>query len=193
MPRHKEYDREDVIKSITRLFWERGYTATSMSAIVTKSGLNSASLYKEFGDKESLFQVCLAYFYEKGYQPFIQPLIHTPNITGIQQFLNRAVKNVHSEEFKGCLLVNALDNRRTISDQSVKLAETYFEKMQLYLEKAIINSQSSGEIPTQKDPKLLANHVICMIKGIAIHGQSQNNKRHAQGIVDLVAHSLTAE
>lgn len=42
-----------------RLFWERGYEATSMQELVETLGINRASLYATFGDKAQLFEAAL--------------------------------------------------------------------------------------------------------------------------------------
>ena len=62
MPRTKVYDREDVLRKAVDVFWRKGYRACSVSDLVESTGLNTASMYKEFGDKGGLFVESLEYY-----------------------------------------------------------------------------------------------------------------------------------
>jgi len=62
MNRPRQYDREEVLAKTTNLFWERGFEATSMNDIVTRTGVQKFSIYNEFGDKEKLFLACIDHY-----------------------------------------------------------------------------------------------------------------------------------
>ena len=56
MPRVKLFDEKDVLNKATDLFWKQGFAATSVQDLVSHLGINRASLYDTFGDKEKLFK-----------------------------------------------------------------------------------------------------------------------------------------
>lgn len=62
MARPRGFDPEDALEKATRLFWEKGYGATSMQDLVEAMGINRFSLYETFGDKQALFQKALAHY-----------------------------------------------------------------------------------------------------------------------------------
>lgn len=68
--RPRTFDREDALNSAMKLFWRKGYTATSMSDLYEVMGINSPSLYAAFGSKEALYEEVLAH-YEKRIAPLI--------------------------------------------------------------------------------------------------------------------------
>ena len=55
MPRVKRFNEDEVLAKAMHLFWERGYSATSIQDLVDRLGINRASLYATYGGKEELF------------------------------------------------------------------------------------------------------------------------------------------
>ncbi len=119
MVRHKEYDRHDVLDKAVSLFWQNGYKATSVTDIVHATGLNTASMYKEFGDRDGLFEEALEHYYEHKISRILQILIDEPNIKGIEGYLEYIVNSAASGEYKGCLMVNSLAEKMPFADRPV--------------------------------------------------------------------------
>ena len=63
MARPREFDEDRVIEVLTRVFWEKGYEATSMQDLVKATGLLKGSLYGAFGDKKALYMKVWESFY----------------------------------------------------------------------------------------------------------------------------------
>src|SRR5215469_15173468 len=55
MPRPREFEPDEVLDTVMRQFWERGYRATSVDDLVRASGVKPGSLYSAFpGGKHAL-------------------------------------------------------------------------------------------------------------------------------------------
>ena len=46
MARPRDFDADEALQEAMRLFWERGYQATTMPALVDATGVQRASLYR---------------------------------------------------------------------------------------------------------------------------------------------------
>src|SRR5215213_10309770 len=55
MARPREFDPEVVLEEVMRVFWAKGYNATSLDDLCEATQLNRSSLYAAFGDKHALF------------------------------------------------------------------------------------------------------------------------------------------
>ncbi|QWW66214.1 TetR/AcrR family transcriptional regulator [Rhizobium sp. WYJ-E13] len=62
--RPRAFDREAALANATRLFWEKGFEATSITDLTEAMGIGSPSLYAAFGSKEALYAEALNYYHE---------------------------------------------------------------------------------------------------------------------------------
>lgn len=63
--RPRAFDREAALDTATRLFWRKGYAATSISDLTGAMGIGSPSLYAAFGSKDELYAEALRHFGER--------------------------------------------------------------------------------------------------------------------------------
>lgn len=105
--RPRLFDEEAALDRITALFWQKGYSQTSMADLVAASGIHRSSLYSTFGTKEELFAKVLRRYLAARMEGFAT-LIQTagPGVEGIHTFLellrNEAISGGGQD---GCLLV----------------------------------------------------------------------------------------
>ncbi|AJE45804.1 TetR/AcrR family transcriptional regulator [Celeribacter indicus] len=62
--RPRAFDREAALAKATRLFWARGYEATSISELTAAMEIGAPSLYAAFGSKEALYAEAVRYYRE---------------------------------------------------------------------------------------------------------------------------------
>jgi TetR/AcrR family transcriptional repressor of nem operon len=107
--RPRLFDEEAVLDELTALFWEKGYSQTSMADLVDATGVHKSSLYSTFGSKEELFSKILRR-YLAGRMDALSALIEEagPGIEGIHAFLELMRGNIISGgNRQGCLLANS--------------------------------------------------------------------------------------
>ena len=61
--RPREFDRVTALAKATRLFWTKGYEATSIADLTDEMGIGTKSLYAAFGSKDELYAEALKYYY----------------------------------------------------------------------------------------------------------------------------------
>src|SRR5262249_14372397 len=65
MPRPREFDIEAALDCAMRVFWAKGYEATSLDDLCAATGLSRSSLYAAFGDKRGLLLQSLDRYVER--------------------------------------------------------------------------------------------------------------------------------
>src|SRR5687767_835312 len=68
--RPRAFDREEALAQAMRLFWRKGFEATSISDLTAAMGIGSPSLYAAFGSKEALYVEAL-HHYGENFEPLV--------------------------------------------------------------------------------------------------------------------------
>lgn len=189
--RHKEYDREDVLEKAVQLFWQRGYKASSVADLVKATGLNSASMYKEFGGKDGLFEQSLTHYREQRLAARIQGLKDEPNLKGVLAFLENVVEGAMGKTYKGCLMMNHLTQKHSISNAAAGLIDSFCSDIEDLMEGALRNAQEAGDISDTKDPVALASFVMCSLHGLVLYGQRPDRKDHIPKLHGVIVAALS--
>lgn len=162
MARNVEFNEEEAIQKAMEVFWEKGYSGTSLRDLTDAMKINSSSLYNTIGDKQELFVRCVKHYtairkkdLQKRMSSAASPL------TILVDYINDAV-NVILSEANGCMAVKTAfelggnDNR--VKD--ILKADSDFNYQ--FLCSTIKKAKEHGEISPEEDPELLADYFISM-------------------------------
>ena len=62
MGRIKQFSRVEVLEKAIPLFWEKGFSETTVQDLEAVTGVNKSGLYSEFQNKEDLFMASLKHY-----------------------------------------------------------------------------------------------------------------------------------
>ena len=171
MGRTKRYDRLEVLDKAMSLFWQKGYLATSMAELTETTGLNTASMYKEFGDKDGFFEAVLRRYRESVMGARFDILTETPDLRGVEAFIEDVSFGASQPAYRGCLMLNHIPQKHAISREAGKLIDDFCASMEAHLETALSNAQRAGSLPETKDPAVLAKYIMCCVHGLVLYGR----------------------
>ena len=186
MPWEKTFEESDVIEQAMRVFWEKGYAATSISDITEATGVKRGSLYNAFDGKHELFvRGLLKYDIERRQQKLRQlEDIEDPR-KAISMFFDHLVKDsLCDPEKKGCLLVNTALEYSLHDDEVQEIVSDAYKELTAFFEKAIKRGQRCGEIPHAIEPRPTAKALIALSAGIRVLGRGAFGKTSLQQIAE---------
>ncbi|GAA0196544.1 TetR/AcrR family transcriptional regulator [Fulvivirga kasyanovii] len=187
MPRVKLFDEKEVLTKAMNLFWKQGYSATSIQDLVAHLGINRASLYDTFGDKEKLFKKSFELYQQQSIQKVNQLFENQPNVKeGFSELFNSSISQaVADKDRKGCFAVN---NTTELVPNNVSCSEILssnrraFESLFYeYLKKG----QKNGQLKEGKDLHSLASFLFVVYNGILVVSKIQTNKKELTDSVNL--------
>ena len=152
------------------LFWKKGYAATSVQDLVQALGINRASLYTTFGDKEQLFQKAFDLYRATNIAGLKRFFSHEPNVKqGFQKLFAMALANGASDaDRKGCFVVNTttelMPHDTTMRGILKKNQELFTGLFKDYLEMG----EEKGQFARGKDLQALASLLFLIYNGIKV-------------------------
>lgn len=123
------FDRNDVIDKSIELFWQNGFSASSMQQVVKTTGLKPGSIYHAFGNKEALFREALESYARKGLLQIRSVLDTAPSVgAGICMLFEKNVQESIRKDYCSCFLVKtqlelAAEGNKLHELASAKLSE----------------------------------------------------------------------
>jgi len=191
MPKSVLFDRDEVIRNVTDLFWEKGYNGTSMQDLVDATGLNRSSIYNTFGDKFQLFNESLKY-----YKNFQNDLIDKARSSSkspkaaIEKLFNGVWEEMNSTSEKGCYLSNCATELSNTDPRIFNFLSKNKEAVVKSFKLLIEDAQKLGEINSNKKAEVLANYLFSSLQGLRVTSMIDRDKEHIKGISQLILQSL---
>jgi TetR/AcrR family transcriptional repressor of nem operon len=190
--RPREFDPDQVLNSAMHAFWAKGYEATSLSDLMSATGLHKGSLYQAFGDKHSLFIRALNLYLEDMLRQKndILKQASTP-LSGLREVAHAMVEIADDSPCpKGCMVMNALTELAPHDPEVKEILMAHMQSMQRSIREAIELGQKAGEISPDKSPEVLTSLVTTFMAGIATTLKGQLSKARAHELLDAQLEAL---
>lgn len=168
--RPRGFDRAEALETAMRLFWSRGFEATSISDLTHAMGINPPALYGAFGDKKRLFLEAVD-LYEQGPGCFgQQALTQEPTAeAAVRRLMVDAVKMfTHPDNPGGCMVMSGSTNYTAESDDIREALAERRRFAERTVRARIKAGQQAGELAEDADVDALAGAVTAVLYGLAV-------------------------
>ncbi|MBU2998098.1 TetR/AcrR family transcriptional regulator [Cellulophaga baltica] len=179
MPRVKLFDENEVLVKAMNLFWKQGYSATSVQDLVSHLGINRASIYDTFGDKDKLFKKSFQLYRKQSREGLIQFFENKQNVKiGFSELFKNAIQEaINDKERKGCFVVNTITelvpNDESLNEVLEINKQDFINIFFEYLKKG----KEIGQLKTNQDLKSLATLFYTLYNGIRVVSKVRPNKK----------------
>jgi TetR/AcrR family transcriptional repressor of nem operon len=194
MPRIPEYDRAEVVHAAMLVFWERGYSQTSVTDLVAATGLQPGSLYAAFGNKKGVFLEVLEVYHQR----FLRRIDELGQselsvVDGIRRMLRDIAEDASSAEgSRGCLAVNALLEMANHEPDIARLLERHNQNIRRAFARIIESAQQAGDIAAARPPAAAAAFLVNNIWGMRVMCKGCADREAMDAVVDGVIAGLVA-
>lgn len=168
--RPREFDREKALDTAMRLFWSRGYEATSISDLTKAMHITPPALYSAFGDKKRLFLEAV-----QRYEQQVGCFAHKALTEGptaeraIGRLLLGAVKSfTDPKNPKGCLVVLGATNCTIVSADIFEAVAERRRLAESAVRARIAAGQRAGELSELANVDALTGMVTATLYGLAL-------------------------
>lgn len=187
MPRVKLFDENEVLTKAMNLFWKQGYSATSVQDLVSHLGINRASIYDTFGDKEKLFKKSFALYRKINIEGLNQFLQSRPDIkSGFSELFDNAIQEaISDEDKKGCFVVNTTTELTPNDESLYEVLETNKQDFINIFFEYLKKGKESGQLNSSQDLKSLATLFYTLYNGIRIVSKIRPNEKELKDSVHL--------
>lgn len=148
-----------IVSAAWKLFYDKGYDATTVEDIVWESGTSKGSFYHYFESKDALLS-SLSYLFDNKYMELETELQSKGSVVESLLFLNEELFGMIEDSVDISLLSRLFSTQLTIKgEQSLLDRDRFYYKL---IKKLVQNGQESGEITTSMTAKeIVKYYAIC--------------------------------
>ncbi len=188
MPKQKQFDKGVVLKKAMNLFWEKGYHATSMQNLVDVLGINRASLYATFDNKEELFISALRQYKEEAStyrKDFKQKIASKGARSFLKSFFEAELRSMEKDKAKrGCFIVNSMTEFGIREGDVSSMLQGNSEDFLGWFVEVIALGQQRKEIDLSYTSEELGYHLFSFFCGLKVISKFEKNHYRLRRTVD---------
>ncbi len=161
------YEDSNIIKKAQQVFWQKGYSATSLSDLQKATGAGAGSFYNTFkGGKKEVFQKAVQ---ERrlAFNAFQNELTKSESpLELIKDFFRSIAKADQNEHLKGCIIANTVVEMTFVDEDLESSAVHILKEVEQMFTEVIKTEQLKGTIKTQTSPEILGKYLITFWCGL---------------------------
>ncbi|MFB9076318.1 TetR/AcrR family transcriptional regulator [Flavobacterium procerum] len=161
------YEDVNMIKNAQEVFWQKGYSATSLSDLQKATGAGAGSFYNTFkGGKKEVFRKAiderrLAFdAFKKELNNYDAPL------ELIKDFFRSIAEADTNEHKKGCIIANTVVEMTYIDEDLEANAVQILKEVEQMFTEVIRAEQIKGNLKSKTSPEILGKYLITFWCGL---------------------------
>jgi len=194
MPRNLEFKKDEAIDAAMRIFWTKGYQATSMVDLERVTKLKPGSLYNTFTSKKGLFLEAIDYYRRNFVKVRISTILNAGKpLEGIEAFFRTAFEDFEPDQLIGCMLTNSATEIGSDDTDIQKQIAAGIAEIEAGFCLRLQEAQNAGVFEDGFDAAKIALHLTSCYQGLAVIGRLTRDKERLKIIADQALASLKME
>jgi AcrR family transcriptional regulator len=168
-----------------RVFWRKGYSATSISDLTEAIGIGSTSLYAAFGSKDALYAEALQHYACRHAPKIWSGFASAKTARGAVEALlsdSAAVLGKGADDPAGCMVALSAAGEEGNAELGAKVRAARDEGLGVLRERLM--KAPPEELPAGITPDALARYVMAVQGGMSLQARDGAGKAELQAIAD---------
>lgn len=163
------FDITSAIEKAQKIFWEKGYSATSLSDLLNATGMGSGSFYNTFkAGKKELFKKSL-HQRREAFAAFKEQLDNSESpVELIKDFFRSIATDNTNTHLQGCIIANTVTEMTFIDNELENEAVSILKEVEKMYTAAIKKGQENGTIKNTTDAVILGRYLITLWNGLNV-------------------------
>jgi TetR/AcrR family transcriptional repressor of nem operon len=185
MARPAEFDRTKALEAAMKLFWARGYTATSLPDLLAAMGIARSSFYASFKTKRALFIECLELFGDRTLAIVDEDAGKMPAAALPRAFFEATLLDVSQRKAtQGCMMVNTVLELADVDRELNQLATLKLDAIENAFALAFEQAQQEGQLSTSRSSQELASLVMTINLGLRVQSRQKQSSQQLKTIIE---------
>ncbi|WP_413500379.1 TetR/AcrR family transcriptional regulator [Psychrobacter maritimus] len=194
MSRTALYNRQEALERALKLFWQKGFHATSLKDIEEALDMRPGSIYAAFGSKDGLFQEALDYYARLGLTELERILNHYESpLLGLAAYV-RQLGGIRDKELpsQACMLVKSLLELGAREQAALQKVEMLLAGMETRFIDCFSAAQRLGELDSTLDATRLGRRLQAEVMGLRAFAQRDVDSEAVHALAEDIALSIEA-
>ncbi|MEL6538884.1 MAG: TetR/AcrR family transcriptional regulator [Bacteroidota bacterium] len=195
MAKPRQFDEEEVVNKAMHLFWEKGYSGTSVQDLVEHTGLSRSSLYDTFEGKDQLFSLVLRMYMIK--DPKTAEVLDRITqgdlkaLTYLRNYVDALAQEAADDPLKrGCFAGNTTAEVATCPKDVVDLLQLNQVRVIEHLTQVIALGQQQGELSDVQPAAAQARYLFMFFNGMRLSARLDNRPEQLEAAIDAALQGL---
>jgi TetR/AcrR family transcriptional regulator, transcriptional repressor for nem operon len=192
MARPREFDPDTVLERAMRVFWAKGYHASSLDDLCDAAELNRPSLYAAFGDKRALFLATLDRYGDRAVARVTAALSHpVPIRDAIAAFLTEMIEQIVAGPGRaGCFIGNCAAEVAPNDRAAAACVTRNLKRVEAAFHAGFAAAKSRGEFSPETDIDALAKFFVASTQGLRLVGRTTGDRKTLDAISRVMLRCL---
>ncbi len=185
------FDIDQVLDRFLKVFWEKGFKATTTKELARSAGISEGSLFHSFKSKRDIYIQSLKRYNDKGLA-LVEKMENNPSaLAGIREYWTAVgAMAADATRINGCMITNAsieASNDPEIREYLLSIHLRYDTQFKRALDRAV----AQGELSAQADTTALAQFLSNTLQGIRVLARLNPEPEKVGNILDVTMNALT--
>lgn len=161
------FENKELVSRAQSVFWEKGYTATSLNDLLEVTGIGSGSFYNSFkGGKKEVFKAAILQRRES-FNNFRKELeISITPLELIKDFFRGIAKSSKEENLRGCIIANTVVEMTFLDDELEAEAVHILKDVEKMFTDVLVKEKLNGNLSNPLSGQVLGRYLVSFWCGL---------------------------